>query len=299
MLDEDLVEKICKLGLTTKQARLYSSIVVSKGATISEISKKTGLHKQDIYKILPKLEKVGLVTKTMIKPIKVEVIPVETALGNLIEMEQKKVESQKRNVQEIIAAIGKKQSLFSPEEGEGKFEVLPARSEAQMNRVELVFENARRAYDVFIPRELFEAYVPLFTDYFDRLAAHGVIVRIIIRTADESNKLMEVVNKAKWPAVDMTIKATDEIGHLYYAIIDNKEVWIPLETPAPTILRAPTATLVTDSKAVVRIAQENFNKFWENARTRTLFRKERTRTLRKKNVSTHVNVLRKNCSITT
>ena len=64
----DLVKKLGDFGFTANQAKVYFSIVQSGSTYVSRISESTQLHRQDIYKILPKLEKMGLITRTVAKP---------------------------------------------------------------------------------------------------------------------------------------------------------------------------------------------------------------------------------------
>jgi hypothetical protein len=149
----------------------------------------------------------------------------------------------------------------------------------------MVFDNIRKTYDLFSTEELLSKIsVSYFTEGpFQKIATHQAKIRILIRISDQNSNLIDVINKAKWPAVDLTIKTTDKTAPLYYAIIDGKEAWIPLESlPNSTVL-------VTDSKAVVRIAQESFEKIWDDNKTRTIFQQERNKILQKrKQTSTSV-----------
>jgi sugar-specific transcriptional regulator TrmB len=280
MLDGELVNRLCKFGLTGKQAKIYLSVVISGTSSVADISKKTEIHKQDIYKILPKFEKMGLLTRTIAKPVKVESIPIKKALGTLIKKQQEIVESQEKNAEEIVEAVKKRQTL-SPQAEEGRFTILPIDSNALKNRVDLVLENARKAYDAFIREKLAVAAIPGRVDYaFRKFAIHGVKVRMLIGTNNKDYNLIDAISKTKWPAVNVTIKAVNETAHLNYAIIDDKEVWIPLEFPLE-YLGWPTE-LVTDSKSVVKICKENFERTWKDPETRTLFQQERNKNLPKR-----------------
>ena len=89
-MQEDLVVKLESFGFTVNQAKVYLSIVQSGKTRVGKISKSTQLHRQDIYKLLPKLEKMGLITKTIDKPFMIEAVPIEKALETLITKEREK-----------------------------------------------------------------------------------------------------------------------------------------------------------------------------------------------------------------
>lgn len=85
---DDLLMKLSEFGFTINQAKVYLSIVESGLISVGDISKNTQLYVQDIYKILPKLEKRGLITKTIDKPVLIKAIPVEKALNRLVTVEK-------------------------------------------------------------------------------------------------------------------------------------------------------------------------------------------------------------------
>lgn len=58
------VELLERLGLSNKESSIYLSLSESGPATVSEISKNTGLHRPTVYQTLPALQKLGLVTES-------------------------------------------------------------------------------------------------------------------------------------------------------------------------------------------------------------------------------------------
>jgi DNA-binding MarR family transcriptional regulator len=64
---EDLVIKLESFGFTVNQAKVYLCIVQCGKTRVGKIAKTTQLHRQDIYKLLPKLEN-GLITKPLTNP---------------------------------------------------------------------------------------------------------------------------------------------------------------------------------------------------------------------------------------
>lgn len=269
ILDSDLVERVCKLGFTSKQARVYASVLGSEACTVSEISDRTAVFEQDIYRIIERLEKAGLVTKTVTKPIRVEAIPVEKALNNLIKNQQIIVEQHKRIVKEIVEEV-KKKGEPEPHEDNEKFIVLPGKSEALNNRGAIRIAKTRN-YDLIIARKLCRGGMSCLIETFSSYP-FGAKIRMLISTSKGDTNLDEIYNKKNWPLdvspFNIIVKKTYEQQSLYYAIFDCEEVWIPLE------LSSPSSMLVTNSKAVVSIAIENFNKIWKDKNTIALLEKK-------------------------
>jgi len=94
------------LGLTPNQAKVYQTILKIGSATVIQIAKSSSVRREDVYKVLPALEKMGLAEKLLGKPALIRATPVAGALASLIIDE--KVKSDER-----IATMKKKFQLLS------------------------------------------------------------------------------------------------------------------------------------------------------------------------------------------
>ena len=103
MQEENHATKLLGFGLTINQAKVYLNIVQSGTTSVNRIAKNTHLHRQDIYKMLPKLEKMGLITKTVDTPFMVNAVPIETGLNDLLAMCKQKSEENITLIKEIGA----------------------------------------------------------------------------------------------------------------------------------------------------------------------------------------------------
>ena len=81
-------EILSDFGLTHNQAKVYTAIAKLRLASVSQVSKVSKVRREDIYRIMPKLEKMGLIEKILGKPTKIRATPVEEALPLLIKREQ-------------------------------------------------------------------------------------------------------------------------------------------------------------------------------------------------------------------
>ena len=94
------------LGLTPNQAKVYQTILNLRNATFVQIAKSSSVRREDVYKVLPALEKMGLAEKLIGKPAVIRATPVAGALASLILDE--KVKSDER-----IASMKTKFQLLS------------------------------------------------------------------------------------------------------------------------------------------------------------------------------------------
>jgi sugar-specific transcriptional regulator TrmB len=81
----ETIDILIKLGLTLNQARIYVALLHSeKPATAKEISKITNITRQDVYRILPTLQKAGLLEKTITAPTMFKATPLRLGVSILI-----------------------------------------------------------------------------------------------------------------------------------------------------------------------------------------------------------------------
>jgi sugar-specific transcriptional regulator TrmB len=72
------------LGLTPNQAKVYQTILTLGNTAVGQIAKASSVRREDVYKVLPALEKMGLVEKLLGKPVMIRATPVAGALASLI-----------------------------------------------------------------------------------------------------------------------------------------------------------------------------------------------------------------------
>ena len=70
---EENAENLSGFGLTPTQAKVYLAIAQLGLASVSEVSKVAQVRREDVYRIMPKLEKIGLIEKILNKPTKMRI----------------------------------------------------------------------------------------------------------------------------------------------------------------------------------------------------------------------------------
>ena len=87
-MQEDLAKDLEVFGFTLNQAKVYLAIILAGSISVGKIAESSKLYRQDIYKIIPNLEKKGFITRTLGTPILVKAIPVKKALKQLVSEER-------------------------------------------------------------------------------------------------------------------------------------------------------------------------------------------------------------------
>jgi sugar-specific transcriptional regulator TrmB len=262
-MQEDLVVKMESFGFTVNQAKVYLSIVQSGKTRVGKISKSTQLHRQDIYKLLPKLEKMGLITKTIDKPFMIEAIPIEKALETLISKERekshKRISHLENNLKEMVNSIQRQPEIRE----ETRFSLLST-DEAIRNRGSLAFKKLKKECLLVTNLENIIARSAHFRDFLQAIAHTKAKTKLIIITKEDDETAKQAIEKIAPFNGELTAKSIDKATCKNYQILDNKEIWIATQQKTES---GHPSMLCTNDQNIIGVYKESFRKAWNRGKT--------------------------------
>jgi sugar-specific transcriptional regulator TrmB len=261
-LDEN-AEMLSDFGLTFNQAKVYIAIAQLGIASVSQVSKLSKVRREDIYRILPKLEKMGLIERILGRPTKIRATPVEEALSTLIKREQdifnKKLSglmAEKDAFLKHFKVYGMK-PIFKREEAH--FALISQR-EMIVNKGLSMVKNVEKEIDIITSRDRF---IKVFTDHselFKEITEKGVRVRIILDIAEYEDSILRILKKYRF-STSLDLKFTEQPSS-HYVIVDHKEALIATSIERPI---GENLYLWTDDDNLVGLLQKNFEAMWQTS----------------------------------
>jgi sugar-specific transcriptional regulator TrmB len=260
-MQKDYVSKLADFGFTTNQAKVYLSIIQSGKTNVGQISKNTLLHRQDIYKLLPKLEKMGLITLAIGKPVMIEALPVDKALWRLIAKEKeaadRRISLLEGAVEELTQEIKQQPKTLE----DTRFTVLTT-SAALKNRIILTAKTKPDTFKLVSTTENLKGQAGHFyKQYFQILANNGIKIHLIIVGAENPVELKRLIEKLAPRGGFFFAKSLERSPSKDYQVVDDAEVWIATQQKTP---EGYPAILWTNDLNVVESYLENFNEAWNN-----------------------------------
>ena len=264
MMQEELVVKLENFGFTVNQAKVYLSIVQSGATRVGRISKNTQLHRQDIYKLLPKLERMGLITKTIDKPFMIEAVPIEKALDNLVSKERKKANERithlENNLKDVVSSLQEQPHIKE----ETRFTLLTT-DEAIKNKGRFTFKKLKKECLLVTNIESLQTSpVNYFRDFLQTIAESNAKTRLLIVTNENEETVKQTIEKLAPNINQFTVKIVNKTTCKNYQIIDNKEIWIATQQKTET---GNPCMLWTNDRNIIEVYKENFKKVWIQTRT--------------------------------
>ncbi len=249
-------------GLTRNQAKVYIAVVRLGIASVGDVSKVSKVRREDVYRILPKLEKLGLVEKLLGTPTRLRAAPVEEALPLLIKIEEdafrERVLTLKTKTKTFLKHFAHAPSLEVEEKANF---VLLSKREGIMNRMLAMVKKAEKEFDVVFSRGQIIQFVRTFSEQLKRAIKKGTRIRIISEMPEFEDSLPRVIEERISLGNSIELRYTD-MPFSHYMIVDFTEALMATATEGNM---ADNPCLWTNSDSLKLIYQGNFEKLWHNS----------------------------------
>jgi len=91
MIQDEHIQALMGFGLTLLQAKIYLNLVKLEKADVKTLSKASNVARQDIYRIMLTLQKLGLTEKIIAKPTMYKATPIKEGLSILLQNKKRKL----------------------------------------------------------------------------------------------------------------------------------------------------------------------------------------------------------------
>lgn len=259
MKKEEKIEALRELGLTVDQARTYLALVELGPATAKTISETSKIARPDIYRIMPTLQREGIVEKLMTKPAVFQAIPMTSALPAMLKRKELEQNKLRKKTEEMLIDI-KNNHLTNSLEADAEFVIVP-RKEAIMNRLKEALLKTQSSLCVITSQKRFSAAILEFEKIYQEALEKGVKIRLAADRHVPSKKALEIIQNL---SVDpnFEVKCFEDDPLAIVSIFDDKTAYVTLSAKA---YLAEAAALWSSNPSFVALAQNYFEDKWKNA----------------------------------
>ncbi|MEM2968808.1 MAG: helix-turn-helix domain-containing protein [Candidatus Bathyarchaeia archaeon] len=128
MLQEDeQIQILSKLGLTYLQAKTYLVLAKLGKADVKTIARASKVARQDIYRIMPALQNMGLVEKIVASPTLYKVTPIKESLCTLLQNKTKECIELQMKMKDLVNNFQNKVDDASLQDEEQQFSIISSK----------------------------------------------------------------------------------------------------------------------------------------------------------------------------
>lgn len=255
-------ETLSSFGMTVKQAKIYLTLVSLGIAQVGDISKHSKVRREEVYRILPKLEKMGLIEKTLSIPVTLKAAPVENALSILIRIEEEKA---KNRLDELVA---KKEEFLShhltsmkENKSNGEQFALISEKTASLGKMTSLIEGANKEIICCISREKLFQFLKFSSEILAEATERGVKIRIISKSIEGEDKIANEIKRVIPNRKTVMLRYVESLPN-HFMVIDNAEVFIATSTEG---YLAEHPLLWSNNQSQIMVYRKLFEDLWTSS----------------------------------
>ena len=260
---ENTANELANFGLTKTQAKIYIALIALGVASASEIAKSSKIRREEVYRLIPELEKRGLITRKLKAPRKFSATQPETAIQILTKAKlntmKEEIDRLKQKQAELISKL--KTVELPMKQGDCSLEVISQLDNALAKLVEMT-EKARQKIDVVAPlQDLIIVYVDFPRNIIERIFG-SIKMRIVVENAEVDALTKELLHFSEAGNNRIELRQTEK-PPIRLMIVDDKEaMWGEVQ---PNNDHGDPKTFWTDDPTQVSILKMSFDSLWQNS----------------------------------
>ncbi|HDQ05802.1 MAG TPA: hypothetical protein ENN36_03655 [Candidatus Bathyarchaeota archaeon] len=187
----DIEKAFLQFDLSRNEIRVYLYLARSGTQKAREISDSLSLHRTETYRILRELEKRGLVSCVLEKPLKFNAVPFEDAYDVLIKTKKLNVQILERKKKELVDLWSSIPQHKAEPETKEIFQILEGEEQLILKANEIA-ERTKKEICVLAPDlELLHLYHSGFTDKLEKVSKKRVKVLLLTNNSPKSRFVAE------------------------------------------------------------------------------------------------------------
>jgi len=194
MSNDENTDLLLGLGLSLNQARVYLAILRLEKTTVGQVAKFSKVRREDVYRILPTLEKMGLIERLLGKPTEIRATPISDALSFLVAEEKSKFDERLLGMRGTVQRLSLKDwKQLLP--GEESIYILIAEKKAILAKTSELIRNSRKEVALIADKGRIIPILSQFSDEFKQAIKKGAQIRLIFEGESTDVMLKEKMQK--------------------------------------------------------------------------------------------------------
>jgi len=255
-IEDETIQTLTDLGLNLSQARVYFALLQEGTSPAKQLSKFSGVNRQEIYRIMPKLIPLGLATKIIDIPTRWKATPIRQGLAILLERKKKQTSKLHKKATNIINTLKGNNKRAKLQEEEHSFKIIPQKIIIK-DWIQRTIEKTYTNNDVITTLETHNKIIYAQGETFIKAAKRGVKLRFIVYKTEDAKISPKIASKFNDIANIHTKFVTGTpLGIM--AIHDNK---IAIINTHPM---GGGPSFVSSNHSLVRILSNHFELLWKS-----------------------------------
>jgi DNA-binding response OmpR family regulator len=254
---EETSNELAYFGLTKTQAKIYITLTALGVASASEIAKLSKIRREEVYRIIPKLERRGIIARKLKVPRKFSAIQPETAIQMLTETKlnamKEEIEKLEQKQTELVPKL--KRIELPIKQDACSIEVISQKDNV-ITKFANMAKNANKKIDVMAP---FQNLLIAFADYPGKTKiSKSIKIRIITEKHELDASTKEIMQLSEANQNTVELKQIEKLPYNLLVIDDKEAIWRKNQP-----INKNALTFWTDDLTQITILKTSFENLWQ------------------------------------
>ena len=259
MSNDENTDLLIGLGLTLNQAKVYLAILKLEKTTVGQVANFSKVRREDVYRILPSLEKMGLIERLLGKPTEVRATRISDALSLLVAEEKGKSDERLVGMRGIVQKLSLKEWRQELPKDESIY-ILIAEKKSVFAKTSDLISNSKKEVALIADKGRIMPILFQFSDECKLAVKKGALIRLIFEGEKPDVLLKEKVKKLIGSASVQIKFHFDPLNH--FIMSDDKEALI---TTSKQSALGDSPSLWTNNSNLIGVLRTSFESDWKKA----------------------------------
>ncbi len=259
MSTDENTDLLLGLGLTLNQAKVYLAILKLQKTTVGQVASFSKVRREDVYRILPSLEKMGLIERFLGKPTEIRATSVSDSLASLVTEEKNRSKERLTDMRSRVQKLSLKDWRQQPL-GEESIYILIAEKKAILTKTSELINNSKIEVGLIADKTRIAQILANFSDEHKHAIKTGAKIRLIFEGEGTDILLKEKVQKFIGSASVSVKFHREPLNH--FIMSDDKEALI---TTSKESGLGESPSLWTNNSNLIGVLRTGFESDWIKA----------------------------------
>ncbi len=257
MSNDENTDLLLGLGLSLNQARVYLAVLKLEKTTVGQVAKFSKVRREDVYRVLPSLEKMGLIERLLGKPTEIRATLVSNSLASLVTEEKNRSEERLSGMRSMVQKLSLK-DWKQPPPGEESIYILIAEKKAILAKTSELINNSEKEVGLIADKGIIAQVLAHFPDEHRHAIKKGAQIRLIFEGESPDILLKENVRKFIGSA-SVSVKFHHEALN-HFIMSDDREALI---TTSKVGGLGESPSLWTNNSNLIGVLRTSFESDWK------------------------------------
>ncbi|PNX52894.1 MAG: hypothetical protein BV458_07250 [Thermoplasmata archaeon M9B2D] len=256
---------LSEFGLTENQAKVFIATTRLGTPTVSEVAEASEVRREEVYRLLPELEKIGLIERLLGKPIRLRTPNPQASISLLVQLEKERAKDRIADLssksQELLQYLGHHAvEIPSDEEFVSDFSLIQEKESVRTIIYDMISKSTQQL-DILFSRADLIWLLSTQGEVLQNAVERGIKIRIISEPSAGRDRIPKILHRRFPSEIEMPMKYLLN-PTAFYLVADQSQTL--LITSGVNHLPLSNC-LWTNNDSLVTLTCRNFEDHWHES----------------------------------